>query len=245
MQPPKTLDQFEALIFDVYGTLMNWETSIYSALKPLLERANSSWNKKEALTAFESVERDIQAQQPGMLYSTLLGTVHSSFATRLGTTSTPAEDAAFSGSIARWPVFPDTVAALASLKKHFKLVVLSNVDNHSFNTFTRPVLEAQGGVFDLVLTAQDLGAYKPDPANFEAALRAVSAQLGVEKEKVLVTAQSLSHDHEPANALGIQSAWIARDGASIGVTSSATYDFKFSTLGEMADARDKLADAGQ
>ncbi|KAI5121713.1 hypothetical protein M0805_002106 [Coniferiporia weirii] len=235
---PKTLDQFEALVFDVYGTLMDWETGLFDALQPLLSRAQSTWSKEEALTAFASVEKDLQTQHPDMLYSTLLGTVHNAFATRLGAPSSPAEDRAFGRSITQWPVFPDTVAALARLKRHYKLIVLSNVDNESFDTFTRPVLEPEGGIFDLVLTAQDLGTYKPDPANFEAALRAISAQLGIEREKVLVTAQSLFHDHEPANALGLSSAWIDREGAAIGVDSSATYDFKFATLGEMAEERE-------
>ncbi|THH12161.1 hypothetical protein EW145_g197 [Phellinidium pouzarii] len=239
---PKTLGQFKVLIFDVYGTLMDWETGIFDALRPLLERARSSWSKEEALTAFFSVEKDLQVQHPGMLYSVLLSAVHGALANRIGTTSTPTEDEAFGRSIAQWPVFPDTVSALAKLKKYYKLVVLSNVDNYSFNTYTRPVLESGGGVFDLVMTAQDLGAYKPDPANFEAALRAISTQLSVEKEEVLVTAISLTHDHEPANALGISSAWIERENALIGVDSNATYDFKFKTLGEMAEAREELCD---
>lgn len=175
-----------------------------------------------------------------MLYSDLLAAVHATFATRLGTSSTPAEDVLFGQSIANWPIFPDTAQALAELKKHYKLVVLSNVDNHSFGTFTRPVLEAVGGTFDLVLTAQDVGSYKPDPANFQAVLKAVQEKFGIGKERVLVTANSLFHDHEPANALGIASAWIDRSGASIGISSSATYDFHFNTLGEMAEARAKL-----
>ena len=250
----KTLDQFDALIFDVYGTLIvcveyqlhsyassdhmfqDWESGIFTALQPILQRANSSFSRKDALLAFFSVEKDLQVQHPTMRYSELLAAVHSAFATRLGTTSTPDEDKTFGASIADWPAFPDTTEALASLKKHYKLIVLSNVDNHSFNTFSRPILESKGGTFDIVLTAQDLGAYKPDPANFKAALKAIEEKLGIGKDKVLVTANSLFHDHEPANALGISSAWIDREGATIGVdlSSTATYDFRFKTLGEMA-----------
>ncbi|EJD06645.1 HAD-like protein [Fomitiporia mediterranea MF3/22] len=236
---PKTLNQFEALIFDVYGTLVDWETGIYVALQPVLRRANSPFSKKDALLAFAAVEKDLQVQHPDMLYNELLAAVHKAFATRLGTSSTSEEDTAFGRSIELWPIFPDTVAALALLKKYYKLVVLSNVDNHSFNTFTRPTLESGGGTFDIVLTAQDLGAYKPDPANFEAALKTIEEKLGVKKEKVLVTANSLFHDHEPANALGICSAWIERNDATIGTDSQATYDFRFKTLGEMAEARAK------
>ncbi|KAL5526787.1 hypothetical protein ACEPAF_8512 [Sanghuangporus sanghuang] len=237
----KTLHQYDALIFDVYGTLIDWETGIYTALKPVLERASSSFSRRDALLAFFSVEKDVQVQHPTMPYNELLAAVHSTFATRIGTASTPEENDAFGGSIAKWPAFPDTAEALASLKKHYKLIVLSNVDNHSFNTFSRPILESKGGTFDIVLTAQDLGAYKPDPANFKAALKAIEEKFGIGKEKVLVTANSLFHDHEPANALGICSAWIEREAATIGVDSgsSATYDFRFKTLGEMAEAREK------
>jgi len=236
---PKTLSKFQALIFDVYGTLVDWESGIYKALQPLLRRANSSWTKQEALIAFSNAETDLQAQHPEMLYNELLAAVHNRIATRFEVESDQAEDEQFGRSIEHWPVFPDTVAALASLKKHFKLVVLSNVDNHSFNTYTRPLLEAQGGVFDLVLTAQDLKAYKPNPATFEAAVLALSNKFSIGREEVLVTAQSLTHDHAPANALGLHSAWIAREGALTCIDSDATYDFKFTTLGEMAEMRER------
>ena len=92
-----------------------------------------------------------------MLYSELLSAVHAQIASTLEVKGDPAEDQAFGQSISNWRVFPDTVEALASLKTHYKLVVLSNVDNKSFQTFTRPLLEpnGEGTIFDLVLTAQD------------------------------------------------------------------------------------------
>ena len=131
--------------------------------------------------------------------------------------------------------------ALAKLKKYYKLIVLSNVDNTAFGTFTRPMLEPNGPgtIFDAIITAQDNKVYKPDPAAFEAALRKIYESLAVPKEKVLVTAQSLVHDHAPANALGISSCFIDREGACMGLNSHATYDFKFKTLAEMADARER------
>lgn len=237
---PKTLSNFEALIFDVYGTLIDWELGIYNALQTILTRANKSWSQDEALFAFHSVEKDLEAQNPGMLYNQLLASVHKALATRIGTSSTPEEDAAFGSSISSWPAFSDTVAALAKLKKYYKLIVLSNVDNNSFNTFTRPILEAAGGSFDVVLTAQDIGSYKPDTNNFEVALKTVEERFGIPKEKVLVTANSLYHDHGPANLLGISSSWIERDAhPKIGDLSLTTYDFHFKTLGEMAEEREK------
>lgn len=215
---------------------------MYNALKPVLERAQEPWSKQEAMIAIYNVEKDLQAQHPEMLYNEILAEGHKKFAMRLGVSSSVEEDVTFSRCISTMIAFPDTVSALASLKKHFKLIVLSNIDNHSFNTFTRPILEPAGigSIFDLVMTAQDVKAYKPDPVAFESALSAINEKFGVAKSRVLVTANSLLHDHEPANALGIHSCWIDREGATIGVNSHATYDFKFATLGEMAEAREKI-----
>ncbi|THG93232.1 hypothetical protein EW026_g7953 [Hermanssonia centrifuga] len=149
------------------------------------------------------------------------------------------EDVAFGKSIPRWPVFPDTIPALATLSKHYKLTVLSNVDHASFSG-TRAILErsdpAHPFAFDAVYTAQDIGSYKPDPANFEYALRKLDEQFGIRKEEVLCVAASLTHDHVPANRLGIRSVYIDREGAAIGKDGAAKYDWKFATLGEMAEA---------
>lgn len=214
---------------------------ISNALQPILIRTGSSWTKEEALLAYSSVEKDLEVQHPDMLYTDLLAEVHKAIATRLGVQSTPEEDKAFGRSLAQWRVFPDTVEALAILKKYYKLIVLSNVDNNTFNTYTRPALEprGEGTIFDLIITAQDNKVYKPDPAAYEAALRTISEKLAIPKEKVLVTAQSLTHDHVPANALGIASCFIDREGAYMGLDSHATYDFSFKTLAEMAAAREK------
>lgn len=191
------------------------------------------------MLAYSSVEKDLEVQHPDMLYTDLLAEVHKAIATRLGVQSTPEEDKAFGRSLAQWRVFPDTVEALAILKKYYKLIVLSNVDNNAFNTYTRPALEprGEGTIFDLIITAQDNKVYKPDPAAYEAALRTISEKLAIPKEKVLVTAQSLTHDH--VHALGIASCFIDREGAYMGLDSHATYDFSFKTLAEMAAAREK------
>ena len=255
----KRLDQYKALVFDVYATLIvgcilecqiyapvhpvipkDWNTGMFEALQPLLERANSNWSKKEALVALINIEVDKIMQHPDMLYINVLKISHHALAQGLGVGTTDEEDALFASSIAKWKPFPDTVAALAKLKKYYKLVVLSNVDNETFHTFTRPVLEAEGGTFDLVLTAQDIGSYKPNPANLQAALNSIQSQFGISKEQVLVTAHALTADHEPANALGVDSAWIERDGSLTHDSSTATYTFSFKTLGDMAEAREAL-----
>ena len=95
---------------------------------------------------------------------------------------------AFGQSIKDWPVFPDSSDALNELSKYYKLIVLSNVDRTSF-TFTREKLEAGKFKFDQICTAQDIGSYKPDPANFVYALKVIKDNYGIDKDRVLSTAQ--------------------------------------------------------
>ena len=154
------------------------------------------------------------------------------------------EDIAFGKSIPQWPVFPDTIAALATLSKHFKLAVLSNVDQSSF-AGTRAILERSDPnnqfAFDAVYTAQDIGSYKPNPANFRYALAKLDEQFGVKPEEVLIVAASLTHDHAPANVLGLKSVYIARQGAVMSQGTPAKYNWKFDILGDMAAAVTKEA----
>lgn len=155
------------------------------------------------------------------------------------------EDITFGKSIAKWRPFPDTIPALATLSKYFKLTVLSNVDRQSFSG-TREVLErsdpAHPFTFDAVYTAQDIGSYKPNPANFEYALKKLHDAFGIEKDEVLVVAAALDYDHRPANKLGIRSVFIDREGATIGKDGDAKYNWKFPTLGSMAEAVKKEAE---
>ncbi|KAF2248290.1 HAD-like protein [Trematosphaeria pertusa] len=147
------------------------------------------------------------------------------------------ESKAFGDSVGKWPVFPDTVEALKRLSKVYKLVVLSNVDNTSFSASNAGPL--QGFQFDAALTAQDIGSYKPDLKNFEYMLKEVKERFGVEKEQVLQTAQSQFHDHHPSKEIGLKSCWIYRPGAIMGNREDPVWDWKFDTLGEMADAVEK------
>ena len=134
-----------------------------------------------------------------------------------------------------WPAFPDSPAALAYLKQHYQLVILSNVDRAGFAASNQRL----GVAFDAVYTAQDVGSYKPDPRNFEYLLVHL-AQRGVGKADILHTAQSLFHDHAPAKQFGLASAWIDRRadqqglGGDDGPARGADYDFRFPTLAAMA-----------
>ncbi|KAG8678136.1 hypothetical protein FRC08_018041, partial [Ceratobasidium sp. 394] len=150
----KKLGDFKALCFDVYGTLIDWESGIVDALQPLLSQSPeaSRWTREETLKAFDVAEGELQVANPSMLYSTLLAHVHAKLAAQLSLPTTPELDKAFGLSVRTWKPFPDTCAALAKLSKHYKLVVLSNVDKETFG-YTQKVLESEGGQFSLVVTA--------------------------------------------------------------------------------------------
>ena len=228
------LNDFRVLNFDCYGTLIDWETGIIAALQPLLERSGAK--PAEMLEAFARIENAQEAATPGMRYPELLAAVHRQLAAELGV-SLPAEaHARFGVSVPDWPAFADSPEALGYLKNHYQLVILSNVDRKSFAASN----ERLGVAFDAVYTAEDIGSYKPDLANFRYMLDRLAAR-GVAKGDILHTAQSLFHDHVPAQQIGLASAWIDRrhlaegSGATAPVQ-GARYDFRFTSLAEMVRA---------
>ncbi|KAF7596203.1 hypothetical protein BBP40_002735 [Aspergillus hancockii] len=229
------LQDYLLLTFDVYGTLVDWEGGILAALQPSLDQQNVQFSRENILHVFHGLERDQQAITPEMPYSELLAAIHPALLKQLGmATPTVEESKAFGESIGNWPAFPDTVDALKRLSNHYKLVVLSNVDRESFAKTNAGSL--QGFPFDLIITAQDIGSYKPDLNNFKHMLQAVKEKFGVDSSQVLQTAQSQFHDHHPAQKVGIKSVWIVRPGAIMGNQDKTIYDWKFDTMGEMADA---------
>ena len=229
------LTDFRVLSFDCYGTLIDWERGILTALRPLIARAGVDQDDEAILAAFAAQEVAQQGATPDLAYGALLGLVHGRLAHVWGAVEDTAENNRFGASVADWPAFPDTVAALRLLKQRFRLVVLSNVDRASFAMSNQRL----GDPFDAVYTAQDIGSYKPDARNF-AYLLARLAEDGYAKSDILHVAQSLFHDHAPANAIGLASAWIDRRaglqgwGATVPPPSGVRYDFRFATLGELA-----------
>jgi 2-haloalkanoic acid dehalogenase type II len=229
------LSNFKALSFDCYGTLIDWETGMLRALEPLRERAGIT--PDELLTVYGSVEHEIEDAYPALPYSQLLGKVHGRLSERFGLAPDDAQAAAFGASVGDWPAFPDSADALAYLKGHFQLIILSNVDRKSFAGSNRRL----GVEFDQILTAEEIGSYKPDLRNFEYLL-ARTGEAGIARHELLHTAQSLFHDHVPANRMGIASAWIDRrdgkpgSGATVLPDPMPHFDFRFISLGELAAA---------
>ncbi|KAI5200744.1 haloacid dehalogenase [Aureobasidium subglaciale] len=236
------LTDFKLLCFDVYGTLIDWETGVLTALKPLLASNNKTdaFSRKQLLQIYHRHEAAQQQKTPSMTYRDLLSTIHPFIAADLACSAPSEKDnKAFGESVGNWPAFPDTVAAMHSLQKHFTLVALSNVDRESFALTDASALQTFS--FDAVITAQDVGSYKPDPRNFEHMLKTVHERYGVNKDQVLQTAQSQFHDHVPAKKAGVKSCWIVRPGAQMGnlEKDQEVWDWKFDTLGELAEAVEK------
>ena len=240
----KGLTDYKVLTFDCYGTLIDWESGIWDALQPLLmENACQEITPGPALAAFAQEESAQQARTPDMLYPDILKAVHGALARRFKLRTTDELDAAFGASLPHWPAFPDTADALRVLKTHFKLVILSNVNRAGFAASNRKL----GVRFDAIYTAEDIGAYKPAPANFEYMLKHLPEDLGLAPGDILHTAQSLFHDHVPAGAFGLARAWIDRQGLSKGGDWGATaevperpqVDFLFPTMAALAEAVDR------
>jgi 2-haloacid dehalogenase len=236
------LTDFKVLTFDCYGTLIDWETGIFHALRPLLRNDPVERSREEVLASFARHETAQEAKTPDMVYSELLAHVHRRLAEEWGVATSEADHRAFGGSVGDWPAFADSAAALAYLQPFYKLVILSNVDRNSFAQSSKRL----GVTFDAVFTAEDIGSYKPDLRNFRHMIETLK-QAGHAERDILHVAQSLFHDHAPANAAGLHSAWIDRragaagSGATPPPPAGVRYDFRFTSMGELVEAhRDAL-----
>lgn len=231
------LSEFKALTFDCYGTLIDWESGIVEALKSLTDHAPRALSRNEVLEAHGRHESSQQAFTPARRYSELLAIVYRRLAEEWGVAASWDECLAYGRSVKDWPAFPDSAEALRYLKRFYKLVILSNVDNASFAHSNRR-LEVE---FDAIYTAEDIGSYKPSPRNFEYMLGKLET-LGIGKGEILHTAESLFHDHKPANEFGLASCWIYRrhDQEGFGATrdpgTMPRIDFRFTSMAELAKA---------
>ena len=231
------LTDFGALTFDVYGTLIDWETGMYEGLQSLIAKVDKEMTRDEVLQAHAFHESTQQRQTPTYRYQDLLPIVYRRLAEQWGVQVNWKECVEYGQTVKNWPAFPDSKEALNFLKQHFKLVVLSNIDNDSFMYSN----EKLGVDFDAVYTAEDVGAYKPSDSNFEYMLAKIG-DIGVNKDKILHTAESMFHDHVPGNKFGLTSCHIYRRHDKDGFGSTMipeempNYQFRFNSMGEMAQA---------
>jgi putative hydrolase of the HAD superfamily len=236
------ITDFKVLTFDCYGTLIDWETGMFEALQPLVSSVRRPLSRNEVLKAHARHESAQQLTTPTRPYKELLAVVYKRLAEEWGVPASWDECIAYGLSVRNWPPFLDSADALQYLRKHYKLVILSNVDNESFS-FSNKKLQVQ---FNAIFTAEDIGSYKPSPRNFEYMLEKLEAY-GIRKEEILHTAESLFHDLKPANDVGLASCWIHRRhdqegfGATMNPGSMPSYDFRFVSLAHLVNAhRDEL-----
>ena len=215
---------YDTLTFDCYGTLIDWGAGLTEFLQPLLLRHDAHVIDDFLLEFFAAAEP--QAQVDGRAYRHVLREVLRRLGARLGFTPTDEALEAFAASPGDWQPFPDAPAALARLAERYVLVVVSNIDNALFAKSAALL----GVDFSHVVTAEDVGAYKPDERMFAAA----RAKVG-EDARILHVAQSLYHDIAPATALGWETAWIKRE-RNAAKPVDATPTFAFDSLAELADA---------
>ena len=230
-------DRYEALSFDCYGTLIDWETGILAHFRPWADAAGLEADDYALLQAFGRHENRIQQDAPGTLYSEVLARSFQDAGAELGAAVSDEQARAFGVSVPDWPAFADSAEALARLAKRYRLFILSNV--HEAGIAGSVV--RLGPVFAGVYTAEATGSYKPDLRNFDYLLARLAEQ-GVAPEKLLHVGQSLMHDMAPAEAKGLDNCWIDRrhdkpaGGATPQLDRMPRILHRFTSLAAFADA---------
>jgi 2-haloacid dehalogenase len=189
------------ITFDCYGTLIDWETGMLAALRPLFSRDGRQVSDLQLLEHYGEIEAELEAG-PYLPYKQVLSQTVQEMGRRLGAAISGEDGSRFAASLTSWEPFPDTVAGLQALSRRFRLGVISNIDDDLFAVTKKKL----GVEFSLIVTAQQVQSYKPSLKNFQEAM----ARSGLKKQEILHAAQSLYHDVVPANLLGIRNAWVNR-----------------------------------
>jgi 2-haloacid dehalogenase len=231
------LSDFEALSFDCYGTLIDWEAGIGAVFAAWVEDEGLDLGRDQLLATYAAHEARVARETPTLLYPEVLARAFQGVGEQVGHEVSDTWAERLGASVPDWPAFPDSPEALQRLSARYRLIILSNVHREGFAGSNRRL----GVEFDAIITAEDVGAYKPADHHFRR-LDAVLAELDVPRARLLHVAQSLFHDHAPARRLGLTSAWINRrhDRPGWGATPEPAeeygYAWEFPTLAAFADA---------
>jgi 2-haloacid dehalogenase len=225
-----SFESIRLITFDCYGTLIDWENGMLAALRPLLSRDGRDVPDLQILELYGEIEAELESG-PYLPYRQVLAQTAREIGRRLGAEISAEEGNAFAESLTRWKPFIDTVPALQSLARRFRLGIISNVDDDLFAETRKKLASVE---FDLVVTAQQMQSYKPSHRNFEEAIR----RSGLSKDQILHAGQSLYHDIAPANALGIQNVWVnrpsIRPGSGAAKPSAATPTYEVHTMADLS-----------
>jgi 2-haloacid dehalogenase len=231
--------RFEWVSFDCYGTLIDWESGILGYVRPLLRSKGRDAPDAQILNLYSELEPREQQSGSYRSYREVLVSVMHGLARELNCEVSAEEAGGLADSIAEWKPFPDTVGGLRQLKSRYKLAILSNIDDDLF-AFTAKRLEVP---FDLVITAQQVQAYKPSHRNFETLL----GRIGGPPEALLHAAESLYHDVAPARELGIATVWVNRrqgKPAAAARLADAKPDLEVASVAELARLAKELGATG-
>jgi 2-haloacid dehalogenase len=237
------LTSYRALSFDCYGTLIDWEAGIAAVLSPWAREQGLDLGEEELLLAYADNEASVERETPTALYPEVLATAFQRTGEGLGHPVNEEWAHRLGRSVPDWPAFPDSTEALVRLAMRYQLIILSNVDRDGFAGSNLHL----HGDFAAVITAEDVGAYKPAENHFRA-LDATLPELGLNRSELLHVAQSLFHDHVPAKREGLPSVWINRRhdrpgwGATPEPSQEWTYLLEFPSMAAFADAVDRAFD---
>lgn len=224
--------RFDAVSFDCYGTLVDWEAGIVAAVRSFFDARDLTPPPPEDLLArFAQLEPALQ-KPPFRRYRIVLRDVAAGLGREFGVATTREERDAFADAVGTWPAFEDVPEALRDLSRRFRLAVVSNVDDDLFARTAAGL----GASFDAVVTAEQVRSYKPARAHFLELMK----RLQLPATRILHAAESLYHDVAPARELGLTTAWInrragtGRGGAT--APSEARPDHEFADLASLAEA---------
>jgi len=186
--------------FDVYGTLIDWETGIWEAFSAEAQRDGFTIVRDELIPMFHEIEREIQSGSYE-LYAEVLRRTAVEISKRLGWPLEPSRSGFLPDSVQRWQPFKETRVQLDKLDKKYSLGLIANIDDKLLGQ-TRRHIQTD---FDLVVTAQQVRAYKPEPAHFTECARRVGGKKGW-----VHVASSYYHDVEPCLKAKIPVIWVNR-----------------------------------
>jgi 2-haloacid dehalogenase/putative hydrolase of the HAD superfamily len=186
--------------FDVYGTLIDWETGIYDAFKAEADRDGFTFEREELLPLFFETQRQIMAGSYE-LYAEVLRRTAVQIAKKLNWPLEPSRAGFLPDSVQRWPTFKETNPVLQKVAKTHKIGLISNIDDKLLGQTRRHIpLD-----FDLVVTAQQVRSYKPDPAHFAECERRIGGKRGW-----VHLAASYYYDVEPCIKRKVPVIWVNR-----------------------------------
>lgn len=226
------LSDFDAVTFDVYGTLIDWEPSIAAFLGDWAKENRVDTDSETLLMAFDRARAEIQKERPAHLYPEVLNRCFDRICGEFGVPVNPDLRRQFAASPHTWPAYEDSHDGLLRLQQSAKIGAFSNIDQASLNTSCRQ-LDFR---FNLMVTAQRVGAYKPDWPHFDTGIGELN-RMGIARERILHVGQSLRADITPANKLGVRCAWVNRPGRLLGLSgegaAEAKPDLTVSSLAEL------------